>query len=229
MTNHYRICTNCVMDTTDPDIQFDENGVCNHCRTYATVARATSVPFAEGGEHIVNAIVKEIKDKGQNKAYDCIIGVSGGVDSTYVAYKVKELGLRPLAVHLDNGWNSELAVNNIEKTLKVLKIDLYTHVIDWEEFKKIQLAFLHPPQRGNCQPIMPYWLFFITQRWNTGWNTSSWEEIILRRASCLSAGHTAPRIGGTRKISSRNSEASKSKRGHISALQTISTMFSSRE
>lgn len=142
MTNHYRICTNCVMDTTDPDIQFDENGVCNHCRTYPAVARATSVPFAEGGEQIVNALVKEIKDKGKNRAYDCIIGVSGGVDSTFVAYKVKELGLRPLAVHLDNGWNSELAVNNIEKTLKVLKIDLYTHVIDWEEFKQIQLAFL---------------------------------------------------------------------------------------
>jgi len=142
MTDHYRMCTNCIMDTTDPDIHFDENGVCNHCRTNATVARETSVPFAEGGERIIKALVQEIKEKAQGKPYDCILGVSGGVDSTYVAYKVKEFGLRPLAVHLDNGWDSELAVNNIEKTLKVLKIDLNTHVIDWEEFKKIQLAFL---------------------------------------------------------------------------------------
>jgi N-acetyl sugar amidotransferase len=87
-------------------------------------------------------IVEKIKASGSNNEYDCIIGVSGGVDSTYVAYKVKELGLRPLAVHFDNGWNSELSVKNIEKTLNILDIDLYTYVIDWEEFKSLQIAFL---------------------------------------------------------------------------------------
>lgn len=142
MAREYKICSRCIMDTTDPDIQFDENGFCNHCRTYGQVAKETSIAYSEGGEKIINDLVREIKNKGKDKKYDCIIGVSGGVDSTYVAYKVKALGLRPLAVHLDNGWNSELAVKNIENTLKILNIDLYTHVIDWEEFKNIQVAFL---------------------------------------------------------------------------------------
>ena len=83
-----------------------------------------------------------MKRDGRGKDYDCIIGVSGGVDSTYVAYLVKEMGLRPLAVHMDNGWDSELAVKNIEETLKRLDIDLYTEVLDWEEFKDIQVAML---------------------------------------------------------------------------------------
>jgi len=142
MKREYRICSRCIMDTTDPDIEFDENGVCNHCRNYEQVAQETSVPYYEGGSKIIQDLVEKIKSEGKDKRYDCIIGVSGGVDSTFVALKVKELGLRPLAVHLDNGWNSELAVNNIEKTLRTLNIDLYTHVIDWEEFKNIQLAFL---------------------------------------------------------------------------------------
>jgi N-acetyl sugar amidotransferase len=87
-------------------------------------------------------LVDEIKEDGKGKDFDCIIGISGGVDSTFVAYKVKELGLRPLAVHLDNGWDSELAVKNIENVLKLLNIELFTHVIDWEEFKDLQIAFL---------------------------------------------------------------------------------------
>jgi N-acetyl sugar amidotransferase len=87
-------------------------------------------------------LVKQIKDKGKKNKYDCIIGVSGGVDSTYTAYIARKLGLRPLAVHLDNGWNTELAVKNIENVLNYLNIDLYTHVLDWDEFKDIQLSFL---------------------------------------------------------------------------------------
>ena len=87
-------------------------------------------------------LVEKMKRDGRGKPYDCIIGVSGGVDSTYVAYKVKQMGLRPLAVHMDNGWDSELAVKNIEETLKRLGIDLYTEVLDWEEFKDLQVAFL---------------------------------------------------------------------------------------
>ncbi|HKC64032.1 MAG TPA: N-acetyl sugar amidotransferase [Pyrinomonadaceae bacterium] len=135
------ICTRCVMDTTDPDIQFDEQGVCNHCHNYDRVIKE-AVFTGEDGARRLEAIVEQIRRDGANKKYDCVIGVSGGVDSTYVAYQVKEFGLRPLAVHLDNGWDSELAVKNIENTLTKLDIELYTYVIDWVEFKDIQLSFL---------------------------------------------------------------------------------------
>ena len=141
MSFEYRMCTRCVMDTTDPDIVFDENGVCNHCHTYDRMVREYVVDGEEGLRHLEQTAQKIRKD-GQGKKYDCVIGVSGGVDSTYVAYRVKKLGLRPLAVHLDNGWDSELAVKNIEETLKRLDIDLYTEVLDWEEFKDLQVSFL---------------------------------------------------------------------------------------
>lgn len=94
------------------------------------------------GEKKLNEFVNRIKENGKNKPYDCLIGLSGGVDSTYVAWLVKKHGLRPLAVHLDNGWNSELAVKNIENIISKLEIDLYTLVINWEEFRDIQLAYL---------------------------------------------------------------------------------------
>jgi N-acetyl sugar amidotransferase len=135
------ICTRCIMDTTDPDIVFDAAGVCSHCHRYDRVARERVIPPGERQQRLAD-LVAEIKARGRGKPYDCVIGVSGGVDSTYVAWLVKDLGLRPLAVHLDNGWNSELAVANIEKTLKTLGIDLYTHVIDWEEFRDLQISFL---------------------------------------------------------------------------------------
>jgi N-acetyl sugar amidotransferase len=141
MVSEYRMCTRCVMDTTDPDIVFDGNGVCNHCHTYDRMVREYVVDGDEG-LHQLDKLAEKIRRSGRNKKYDCIIGVSGGVDSTYVAYRVKQLGLRPLAVHLDNGWDSELAVKNIEETLKRLNIDLYTEVLDWEEFKDLQVSFL---------------------------------------------------------------------------------------
>jgi len=141
MTKHYQICARCVMDTSDPDISFDENGICSHCRRTDERKKVYFQP-----EHILRnqleTIVRDIKAKGRGKKYDCVIGVSGGVDSTFVAYKVKEFGLRPLAVHLDNGWDAEIAVANIEKAMKQLKIDLFTYVLDWEEFKSLQIAFL---------------------------------------------------------------------------------------
>ncbi|MCP4149421.1 MAG: N-acetyl sugar amidotransferase [bacterium] len=141
MTTGYKICTRCVMDTTDPEIQFDENGICNHCKRYRQ-REATEVYYHQQGQEKWKRLVEQIKREGKNKKYDCLVGVSGGVDSTYVAYKAKELGLRPLALHLDNGWDSELAVSNIEKVLKNLGIDLLTHVLEWEEFKDLQLSFL---------------------------------------------------------------------------------------
>src|SRR5688572_18273108 len=110
----YRICTRCIMDTSDPDIYFDEKGICNRCKAYETLLASRFPPGADK-KQLLEQLVARIKHEGRNSEYDCIIGVSGGVDSTYVAYVVKRLGLRPLAVHLDNGWDTELAVANIEK------------------------------------------------------------------------------------------------------------------
>jgi N-acetyl sugar amidotransferase len=142
MISAYRVCTRCVMDTSVPDIEFDAAGVCNYCR--AAKVRLESELFA-GDAHRgrLDELIADIKHKGEGRPYDCVIGVSGGVDSSYTAYLVKRrFDLRPLAVHFDNGWNSELAVENIERLLKALDIDLYTHVVDWEEFRDLQLAFL---------------------------------------------------------------------------------------
>jgi len=138
---NYQQCKRCLMDTTDPDITFDQDGVCNHCLNYNENITIRTID-GQRNERI-DKLVNEIKKGGKGKDYDCIIGVSGGGDSTYVAWKCKELGLRPLAVHFDNGWDSELAIKNIEKVLKNLNIDLYTYVVDWEEFKDLQLSFLN--------------------------------------------------------------------------------------
>jgi N-acetyl sugar amidotransferase len=129
------------MDTSDPDITFDQDGVCCHCHRYDEELPKRVFRGKEADEKL-SRILEKIKAEGRGKEYDCIIGVSGGVDSTYVAYLTKKLGLRPLAVHFDNGWNSELAVSNIEKTLDKLGIDLHTYVIDWPSFKDLQLSFL---------------------------------------------------------------------------------------
>ena len=137
----YRMCSRCIMDTSDPNIEFDDSGHCNHCRRFDERAR-NEIFTGEAAVNRLSFIVDEVKRAGRGRDYDCVIGVSGGVDSTAVAYHVKQLGLRPLAVHLDNGWNSELAVDNIKRTLETLKIDLQTYVLDWEEFRDLQVAFL---------------------------------------------------------------------------------------
>lgn len=130
------------MDTTDPDIQFDARGVCNHCHRYDRIAATRLFPDSERPRRLAQ-LVDAVKADGEGKEYDCVIGVSGGVDSTYVAYLTRKLGLRPLAVHFDNGWNSELAVANIEKALRALGIHLFTEVVNWPEFRDLQLAFLY--------------------------------------------------------------------------------------
>lgn len=132
-----QVCKKCVMDDTDMDIWFDENGVCCHCND-AAVRLRTELYRGKESETLLNEHVSRIRAEGRGRQYDCIIGVSGGVDSTYVAWRCKQLGLRPLAVHLDNGWNSDLAVSNIEKTLEKLNIDLFTYVVNWEEMKDLQ-------------------------------------------------------------------------------------------
>lgn len=139
-----KICKRCVMDESDPNIVFDSNGYCNHCSGMIEYLKGYpfSLPPDEKEQELIK-LVSKIKEKGVGKNFDCIIGLSGGVDSTYVAYLVKKLGLNPLAIHLDNGWNSELAEKNIEETCKILGIELYTRTVNWEEFRKLQLAFLY--------------------------------------------------------------------------------------
>lgn len=140
-TKGYQVCTRCVMDTTDPDIFFDEKGVCNHCYEFDR-ASGLHTFTAEEKRKKLEELVVQVKKDGEGKRYDCITGVSGGVDSTYAVYLLKQLGLRPLVVHLDNGWNSELAVQNIENIITKLGFDLYTRVLNWNEFKELQLAYL---------------------------------------------------------------------------------------
>ena len=141
MNSTYQICTRCVMDTSDPEISFDKDGVCSHCNRYENVTKSHQYPDEEG-ERRWHAIADKIRKSGKGQNYDCIIGLSGGIDSSYLALKVKEMGLKPLVVHVDAGWNSELAVANIEKIVKYCGFDLHTHVINWEEMRDLQLAYL---------------------------------------------------------------------------------------
>jgi len=138
--NNYQICSRCVMDTTYPEITFDEHGVCNHCHQFDEVTTKRWFPNDEGKKKL-DTIFNQIKQEGRNKEYDCIIGLSGGVDSSYLALVLKDYGLRPLVVHVDAGWNSELAVHNIEQIVKYCGYDLHTHVMDWQEIKDLQLAY----------------------------------------------------------------------------------------
>jgi N-acetyl sugar amidotransferase len=129
------------MDTTDPKITFDAQGVCNHCHQFEEVTRKHWYPNAEGA-HLWATHLDEIKAAGKGQEYDCIIGLSGGVDSSYLAIKAHEWGLRPLVMHVDAGWNSELAVANIEAIVKHCAYDLHTHVVDWEDMRDLHMAYL---------------------------------------------------------------------------------------
>jgi N-acetyl sugar amidotransferase len=138
---NYKICSNCVMDTSDSRIKFDSNGMCDHCHDfYKNVMPNWNVD--ENSKSELKKIIDEIKITGKDKEFDCILGLSGGVDSSYMLHiAVKEFGLRPLVFHVDGGWNSELAVHNIQMLVDKLGLDLYTEVINWEEMKDFQLAF----------------------------------------------------------------------------------------
>jgi len=136
-----RVCTRCVMSTTDPDITFDSEGRCNHCTDYFERLAARTYNQATS-ERELAAVVDRIKAAGRGKEYDCVMGISGGVDSCYAAYLAKSLDLRPLAVHMDNGWDSDTAARNIKNVTRTLGIDYQSVVLDWEEFRDLQLAFL---------------------------------------------------------------------------------------
>jgi N-acetyl sugar amidotransferase len=134
------ICKRCVSDTTISDIVFDEQGICNLCKLHDIFEETH--PLNAVGAKKLEKLVSKIKSRGKNHTYDCIIGVSGGRDSTYLLYVAHKMGLRPLAVHVDNGWNNEIAVSNIKSATRILGIDLHTVVLNWEEFKDLQRAFL---------------------------------------------------------------------------------------
>ena len=133
-------CQKCVFSNLIPNINFDSDGICNYCNIHEEMEKI--YPTDAKGKSIIKKLVKKIKSEGKDKRYDCIVGVSGGTDSSYMLYVCVKLGLRPLAVHFDNGWNSPVAVSNIKLLLEKLDVDLYTYVVDWEEFKNLQIAFL---------------------------------------------------------------------------------------
>lgn len=135
-----QICSRCIYDDSIPYITFDLEGVCNYCRQHEQLER--EYPTGKKGEQKLRELAAEIKREGRNKPYDVIVGVSGGCDSSYLLYKVKELGLRPLAVHFDNTWNSTIAVENIQNILKKLEIDLFSYVVDSYEYNDIFKSFL---------------------------------------------------------------------------------------
>lgn len=140
--NLYKICTKTIMDTSDPNIIFDENGVSDYYHNFHHVILPNWKTGDEGMTELLK-VADKIKQDGRNRDFDCIIGLSGGLDSSYVAYIAKEImGLRPLLFHVDAGWNTDQAVSNIEKLVDGLNLDLYTEVINWEEMKDLQLAFL---------------------------------------------------------------------------------------
>lgn len=126
---------------SDPSIRFDQEGVCNYYHDYFILIPDV-VEDSMLAKKELNKILGTIRENGKRKKYDCVIGLSGGLDSTFLALKAKEWGLRPLAVHFDNGWDSELAVNNIANVISRLEIDLHTHVFDWQQFRDIQLAHI---------------------------------------------------------------------------------------
>jgi len=141
MNSKYKICSNCVMDTSDSKIVFDKAGVCDHCNTFASdILPRWSTD--EAAENSLSLLIDKIKEDGKNRDFDCIMGMSGGIDSSYLLYIMKEkYNLRPLVFHVDAGWNSQIAVNNIERLIDGLGLDLYTEVINWEEIKDLQIAF----------------------------------------------------------------------------------------
>ncbi|KAA0690842.1 N-acetyl sugar amidotransferase [Halopseudomonas laoshanensis] len=140
--SRYRICSRCIMDTSDPNISFDSKGLCDYCQNFDSQIKPNWDTGTQGRTELL-ALADRIKEQGKGKDFDCIIGLSGGLDSSYAAYVAKEkMGLRPLLFHVDAGWNTDQAVGNIEKLVDGLGLDLYTDVINWQEMKDLQLSFL---------------------------------------------------------------------------------------
>lgn len=138
-----KTCVNCVMDTSDSMINFDDHGVCDHCRTFEDkVVKTWAYGRGENNEQKLNRLVQRLKEEGASQDYDCLLGMSGGIDSSYLLHLlVTKHGLRPLVFHVDAGWNTKESVNNIQKIVDKLNLDLHTEVINWKEMADLQLAF----------------------------------------------------------------------------------------
>lgn len=141
MYQEYQVCKRCVMDTTDPDIIFDEDGICNHCKKYFEKEKKFVIK-GDDGKRKLETIITRIKEDGKNKKYDCVLGISGGTDSSYVAYLAKKFGLRVLLVNLNNSYDTSIAQKNIKNIVKKTEFDLFNYKIDWQEFKDLQLSYL---------------------------------------------------------------------------------------
>lgn len=141
MNETFQECTRCVIDAHAADVVFDSAGRCNYCTAMLEKLATYQPTDPKVLETKLGAFIEIVRTAGRGKRYDCIVGVSGGADSAYALYLAKQHGLRPLAVHMDNGWNSELAVNNIENLVRKLGVDLYTHVVEWREYRALQQAF----------------------------------------------------------------------------------------
>ena len=177
----YQVCTYCVMDTSNPAIEFDANGRCQYCRQVDEEIKG-KIWFPDGAEDQINAMVETVRAEGKGKPYDLMIGLSGGADSSYLLYlTVRKWKLRPLVMHIDTGWNSEIAVGNIERLVKALGVDLHTEVVDWETMQDLQRAFL---LSGVYQQDIPQDNAIIALQYRTarkfgiktlfgGWNPSS--------------------------------------------------------
>lgn len=140
--NFKKTCSRCIMNTSDPNLKFDDRGFCDYCNNFDTQIKPTWQTNAKGNSQLTR-LANRIRSEGKGKDFDCIIGLSGGLDSSYVTYVAKvKMGLRPLLVHVDAGWNTDQAVGNIEKLVDGLGLDLYTDVVNWEEVKRMQVAFL---------------------------------------------------------------------------------------
>lgn len=159
----YQICSNCVMDTTDPDITFDNKGICDYCNNYYDNILPNWHPDEQSEKELAKIAQKIIRE-GKSREHDCLIGISGGVDSSYLAYIAKEkMGLNPLLYHVDAGWNSQISVNNIQRIVENLGLDLVTEVINWEEMKDLQLSFFKA-QLANID--IPQDLAFFSSLYN---------------------------------------------------------------
>lgn len=147
----YKICRRCVMDTShSPEIQFDDKGICNYCKKYDDFV--VTLPSREDRDKKLEGIIAKIKAEGKNNRYDCILGLSGGVDSSYLALKLHDMGVKPLLIQFDNGWNTELSVKNIQLIAEKCGFDLYTYVVDWNEFRDLQLSFFKASVRNIEAP-----------------------------------------------------------------------------
>jgi N-acetyl sugar amidotransferase len=207
------------MDTTARDITFDDEGVCSYCTEFLT--RSSHILQEDPGRKAarLEQLVDKVRHSGRGKPYDCIVGVSGGVDSSWTLVELKRLGLRPLAVHMDNGWDSELAQSNIANLVRALDVDLYTHVIDWEEYRGLMQAFFdadvvdvellydNAMLAVNYRQARKYGLHYILagtnqategMRMPPGWNWFKFDKAHIKalgRRSGISALKTYPAIG----------------------------------